>query len=169
MHLNEMYLATKFENKYAKFEAGNNVLDVGSLDINGTLKTVFPISRYNYIGCDIKAGPNVDIVLDSPHNWQYIGYYDIVVCASVVEHVDDIYKFFENLRSVCKVGGIIWILAPAFAKFHEYPIDCWRVYPDAMRFLLEKVAKLKILDVFCLESSYNESHTDTIGIARRLK
>ncbi len=167
MHFNQQYLVVKFENDYARHEAGNNVLDVGSFDINGTLEVAFPSPKYNYIGCDIRVGPNVDIVLNDKDEWQDIGQYDIVVCASVVEHVDDIYTFFRNLKSVCKIGGIIWILAPAVAGTHSNPIDCWRLYPDGMRFLLEKIAGLEVLDIYCIKSDY-EPHEDTIGIARRL-
>ncbi len=170
MHSNEKYLAVKFENHYAKLIDKDivTVLDVGSLDINGNLRFAFQSPRYDYTGCDIVEGKNVDIVLQHPDNWQDIGQYDIVVCASVIEHVIDIYKFVKNLSSVCKLGGLIWILAPAVAEYHEYPIDCWRMYPEALKFLVSKVANLEVLDVDCVKCFCNEPHTDTIIVAKKI-
>ena len=39
------------------------ILDVGSMDINGSLKDVTSYSEY--IGIDIKEGKNVDVVLNA--------------------------------------------------------------------------------------------------------
>jgi len=39
-----------------------NVIDVGSYDMNGSIKKIMP--ENNYIGVDIMKGPNVDLVMN---------------------------------------------------------------------------------------------------------
>ena len=39
-----------------------SVVDVGSYDLNGSVKKYF--IKSNYLGVDVYAGPNVDIVMD---------------------------------------------------------------------------------------------------------
>jgi len=58
------------------------------------------------------------------------------------------------------VGGIVCIIAPWQWRYHRYPIDCWRILPDGMEFLLKDVCNFDILEIFLKES-------DCVGIARK--
>ncbi len=169
MHLSQQAGMRHFINKYvdALCKDHISVVDVGSKDINGTDRGLFPKPKYSYVGCDIVPGPNVDIVFDDQDNWQDIGQFDVVFTSSTIEHVRDIYKFVQNLASLAKPGGLIYIHGPALAGCHSYPVDCWRVMPDGMRFLLEGVAKLTVLDIKMWQSPYCEQHIDVFGIARK--
>jgi len=48
----------KLLNKYEYL----TILDVGSYDVNGTVKKIFPLNKY--LGIDLAKGPNVDMVLN---------------------------------------------------------------------------------------------------------
>lgn len=169
MHENQRAGIAHFINKYASVLHKDciSVVDVGSKDINGNDRALFPGPKYSYVGCDIVSGPNVDIVLNGEDDWQDIGQFDIVITSSTIEHVRDIYKFVRNLASLAKPGGLVYVHAPALAGCHSYPVDCWRIMPDGMRFLLEVVAKLDIVDIKMWRSPCDEQHIDIIGIARK--
>lgn len=169
MHNNQKAAMLYFIDKYVQTirQAKISVVDVGSLDVNGNYRCMFPAPRYSYVGCDIVMGPNVDIVFDDPDNWQDIGQFDVVITSGTIEHVRDIYKFVRNLVSITKPGGLVYIHGPAASGFHRYPVDCWRIMPDGMRFLLEDIAKLNVLEIQMSKSPYNEPHTDVLSVARR--
>ena len=55
-------------------------------------------------------------------------------------------------------GALIWICAPNTEKFHEYPIDAWRIWPDGMRALFREAG---IQEISCFADE-----ADTVGIGR---
>ena len=65
MHISAYQNAEKFAQKYCVNLENKKILDIGSYDVNGTLKPIF--EKGNYIGLDMEAGPNVDVVSDA-HN-----------------------------------------------------------------------------------------------------
>jgi hypothetical protein len=60
MHHSAYVNAEKFAKKYIPNLEGIKILDVGSYDVNGTMKPIF--ERAQYVGLDMEAGPNVDVV-----------------------------------------------------------------------------------------------------------
>jgi hypothetical protein len=59
------------------------LLDVGSLDINGSLRDVCP-SDVEYFGVDLEAGKGVDLVLADPYTYPFPDrHFDMVVSPSV--------------------------------------------------------------------------------------
>ena len=42
-----------------------NVLEIGSLDINGSVRPMFKPFQLTYTGIDMQEGPGVDIVVDA--------------------------------------------------------------------------------------------------------
>jgi hypothetical protein len=68
----------------ARVRPGAAVLEIGSLDINGSIRELFADSGH-YHGIDIAEGPGVDEVADAAR-WTPPRRYDVVVCAEVLEH-----------------------------------------------------------------------------------
>ncbi len=70
--------------KYGPF---GRVLEIGSLDVNGTIRGYFgdPIV---YTGLDIAEGPGVDIVADA-RTWEPTQSFNCVVCTEVFEHCEN--------------------------------------------------------------------------------
>lgn len=107
------------------------VLDVGSLDINGTLRPFVP-SGMNYYGVDLSGGPNVSIILDDPYSFPFgDGAFDLVVSTSCLEHDEFFWLTFVEMARVLKFGGHLYVNAPVGGVVHRHPVDCWRFYPDA--------------------------------------
>ena len=171
MHKNQRLGMAYFIDKYVSILHKDHisVIDVGSKDINGNDRSTFPEPKYSYTGCDIVSGPNVDIVLDSPDNWQDIGQFDVVITSSTIEHNRDVYKFVRNLASLAKPGGLVYVHCPFTFGCHGYPLDCWRIMPDGMRFLLDDIAKLDVIDTLMWRSSCKAKDLDVMGIARKPK
>lgn len=143
-----MNLMKYFRDKYLSDIKGSSILDVGSLNVNGSYCKLF--RDYNYTGMDIVKGPNVDVV----------GYeniktkFDIVVSGQVMEHVKQPWEWLKNLAKFHK--KYICIIAPNKEKYHPYPIDTYRYFPDGMRDLFD-YANIKEIEIFI-------NKYDTIGI-----
>ena len=111
--------------------AGACVLDVGSADVNGTLRPYAPPAS-QYIGVDREPGPGVDIVNPDPYALPFAdGSFDLVVSTSCLEHDPVFWVTFAEMARVAKPGGFLYVSAPVNGPVHRHPWDCWRFYPDA--------------------------------------
>lgn len=105
------------------------VLDVGSYDVNGSLRYVFEMLEPDeYVGTDIVEGPGVDVVCPAQELVKQFGQerFDIVVSASMLEHTQDWRTAVSNMKRVCKKGGLIFLIVPSSWRRHEHPHDYWR-------------------------------------------
>lgn len=85
---------------------GGKVLEVGSLDINGTVRDFFE-SPEEYIGIDVGPGPGVDRVLDGKDIDYPDDYFDVTVSAECFEHNPHWVETFEHMVRVTKRSGFI--------------------------------------------------------------
>lgn len=164
MDSNSINLMKKFVDKYISGE-GLLVCDIGSLDVYGTFKQFF--EKHRYVGLDICAGPNVDIVSDDLYRYPIEdNFYDVIISGSTLEHVKNLHKWILELKRITKQNGIICIIAPSHFKiYHPHPIDCWRIYHDGMKFLMEEIAELDILEI---EREKGKGNTVTcMGVGRK--
>lgn len=139
------------------------VLDVGSLDVNGSYRELFDCARWTYTGLDVVQGPNVDVVSEQPYRYPFEdNSFDVVISGSSLEHVEDMHAFVRELARVMKPTGIMCVIAPWTYPEHKYPVDCWRILPDGMRFLLGKIAGVNVLGAY-------KNETDCVGIAGRIQ
>jgi SAM-dependent methyltransferase len=130
MHKSAYHLGGLFLDYYRK-PGHRRVLDIGSMDINGSLRDHAQPDD-EYIGVDMAPGPGVDIVLDDPYVMPFPdAHFDTVVATSVLEHAEFFWVLFVELARVCKDNGFIYLNVPSNGMFHQYPHDFWRFYPDA--------------------------------------
>jgi SAM-dependent methyltransferase len=73
------------------------------------------------------------------------GTFDAVVAGQVIEHVRKVWLWMKEVARVVRPGGLVVIIAPVSWPFHEAPIDCWRIYPEAMRTLADE-AGLEVVE-----------------------
>lgn len=66
-------------------DAAIEVIEIGSRDINGTVRPLFP--RAKWTGLDLYAGPAVDVVCDASE-WTPPQQVDMVICCEVLEHTE---------------------------------------------------------------------------------
>lgn len=117
---------------------GMRVLDVGSYDLNGTLRPLIEGAGGNYTGLDIAPGPNVDVVATHPYQYPFPDdSFDYVISNATIEHVRRPWEWMQELARIVRIGGTIIIMGPVKLGLHasevaHHPVDCWRVYPDGM-------------------------------------
>lgn len=124
--------ADKFFKTYVPYknQANPRLVDIGSQDVNGTIKQVCP-KHIEYVGVDFVPGKGVDIVLEDPYRFPFEdGSFDLVVSSSCFEHSEMFWLTFLEMLRISKDDGLIYINAPSNAAYHRYPVDCWRFYPD---------------------------------------
>jgi SAM-dependent methyltransferase len=90
----------------ASFQGGS-VLEIGSLDINGSVRSFFEAA--NYTGVDVAAGPGVDEVCQG----QLVGYpsgvFDVGISCECMEHNPFWVETVSNIFRMTKPGGLVII------------------------------------------------------------
>ncbi len=111
------------------------ILDVGSRDVNGTFRRLFP--NHPYVGIDIEPGDGVDVVV-APYSYPFPdNHCDVIISGSTLEHVRCPWKWMREVARILKPGGRLCVIVPYAYPYHEHPVDCWRVYPEGLRALFE--------------------------------
>ncbi|MDP3997098.1 MAG: methyltransferase domain-containing protein [bacterium] len=107
-----------------------DILEVGSYDVNGSLKPLLSIHQpKSYIGVDIEAGPNVDEVCKAEELVKRFGNnrFDVVIATELIEHTRYWRETISNIKQVCKPEGIILVTTRSKGfRYHGYPDDYWR-------------------------------------------
>jgi len=136
------------------------ILDLGSLDINGSYRKYFDIPPWTYRGIDTCKGKNVDIVLKNPYRWKEIksNSADVLISGQTFEHIEFFWITMLEIARVLKPGGLCCIIAPSGGVEHRYPVDCWRFYPDGFA-ALTRFAHLDVLEV-STQWEPDEKYTD---------
>lgn len=106
------------------------VVEVGSQDVNGSLRQVAP-PDVRYLGIDFAEGKGVDVVITDPYALPFDdGSIDVIVSSSCFEHSEMFWLVFLEIMRVLRPGGLFYLNVPSNGSFHRYPVDCWRFYPD---------------------------------------
>ncbi len=79
-----------------------SVVEIGSLDVNGTIRDLFPNATWT--GIDRVSGKCVDVVCDAAI-YTPQGQVDLVVCCEVLEHADNWYQVILNAARWIRPGG----------------------------------------------------------------
>jgi SAM-dependent methyltransferase len=155
MHHSAYLNAKKFFEKYCNHNIKDKkILDVGSYDVNGTMKPIF--ENGIYIGLDMEEGPNVDVVGVSHDIPFKDNYFDIVISSSCFEHDDMFWVSFQEMCRVLKPGGLMYVQAPQNGPYHGWPGDNWRFYADSWK-ALEKWGKKIGFEIELIESYIDET------------
>lgn len=145
----------KFVGNYLDKKKSLKILDVGSQtvpeDVMGSYKRFFENKEadWNYMGCDMVAGNNVDIVLKNVYNWREIktNSFDVVISGQALEHIEYFWLTFFEIKRVLKHGGISCVIVPSAGYEHKYPLDCYRYYPDGLA-AIAKYAGFEVLETY---------------------
>jgi len=137
MHDSSMELMRMIFERLAP-EPGQTVLDVGSLDVNGTYRPLCEGLGLAYTGCDQDHGPNVEVIWAAEFlPWEEDSLFDIVISGQMLEHTEFPLQAAQGMKRAVKPGGWLVLQTPWCTPLHRYPIDCWRILSDGMRVLLE--------------------------------
>lgn len=92
--------------QWPEFFDGQHVLEVGSLDINGTVRDFFT-NNSTYIGVDVGPGPGVDVVAQGQDLTYDDGEFDVTVSAECFEHNPYWKETFTNMARMTRPGGLV--------------------------------------------------------------
>ena len=111
---------------------GSTVIDLGGLNVNGSLRETYEKLGMKYICVDIEAHPSVDVVTKPGEKLPFeTGSIDFVVSTSCFEHDPCFWITFKEMCRIVKLGGFIYVNAPSKGPYHKHPGDNWRFYSDA--------------------------------------
>jgi SAM-dependent methyltransferase len=152
MDYTNLGLLKGFSRRYFKSRRMDNltILDVGSKDeMKGhkdmVFRKYFNVPAWKYIGVDIVPGVNVDIILDDPYNYPFEdSFFNLVICASVLEHETNPIRLIRELLRVTK--EYLVIIVPWNRPKHEYPLDYWRMSPEALEHFVTEFGNFKKID-----------------------
>ncbi len=104
-----------------------DVLEIGSLDINGSVRPLFAAAR-TYHGIDLVEGPGVDEVADGA-TWEPPRTYDVVLCAEVLEHAPEWPAVVATMWRACAPGGRLLITCATDPRAPHSAVDGQLVRP----------------------------------------
>lgn len=176
MHDTALYSGQFFSDTYGTNKNGGIIVDIGGLNLNGSLRSFF--SNMKYICLDMEPHPSVDIVVKPgeklPFDDQSV---DLIVSSSCFEHDPCFWITFREMCRIIKTDGFIYISAPANGPYHKHPGDNWRFYPDAGQALSywsgyqmgdEKVYPVSIEETFFIYP-LNDLWIDFVCIWKRIE
>lgn len=155
----------------AEVIAGNDVLEVGSYDVNGSVRPhIESLQPRRYLGVDASPGPSVDRVVDCERLTDEIaGQWDVVVSTEMLEHVRDWRRCMQQLAAMVKIGGFLVITtrSPGF-PYHPFPEDHHRYTHVQMQAIVDALGLQTVAieddpepGVFVLATKTEE--TDDVG------
>lgn len=142
--------ALDFAAKAARYIVGGKILEVGSRDVNGSIRPIFENLRgVSYLGVDLVEGERVDQVIDvckldtvfEPAS------FDAVLTTEMLEHCYDWKAGIIQMVRVIKPGGLLLLTtrSPGF-ELHGYPYDFWRFSSQDLETILKPISEILELD-----------------------
>ena len=105
MHIQQVQYLEKVKLQFPNSFKNCKVLEVGSCNVNGTIRYMF--ENCEYIGIDVGEGPCVDIVCSGHEYYQPDNTFDTVISSECFEHNPYWVETFRNMYRMCTVGGLV--------------------------------------------------------------
>jgi SAM-dependent methyltransferase len=104
-HQQQLDFIKSVKDQLPEYFKGTKVLEVGSLNINGSVRQFFEPDQY--IGCDLGEGAGVDIVCRG-HELPYPNEsFDVVISCECFEHDRHWDKTFQKMVDLVRKGGLV--------------------------------------------------------------
>jgi hypothetical protein len=104
------------------------ILEIGSKDYGSTSTFRNFYANDEYVGVDMEAGNNVDVVVDLTQDLGGLraNHFALAICCSVLEHVRKPWLFATRVTSLLRAGGALYLSVPWVWRYHAYPDDYYR-------------------------------------------
>lgn len=107
-HKEQVEFCEAVKRKFPEYFKNKSVLDIGSLDINGSNKIFF--SECEYVGLDLAEGKNVDVV-SFAHEYQPDSQFDVIISTEAFEHDYYFEQTLPHCVEMTKPGGLFFFSA----------------------------------------------------------
>lgn len=109
-------------------EVDGAILEIGSKDYGSTVPFRKHIRHRQYVGLDLEPGAGVDLVGDLSKGLCGLEkeHFSLIICCSVLEHVEKPWAIAQNIVSLTKPGGRVFMSVPWVWRYHPYPDDYFR-------------------------------------------
>lgn len=104
-HAQQMFFIENVARHLPSYFTETKALEVGSLNINGTVRQFF--SDCDYTGLDIAAGRDVDICCKGEDYGAPANTYDVVISSEMFEHNQNYIKCWFNMIRMMKEDGLM--------------------------------------------------------------
>lgn len=104
-HPAQLNYIERLRTRHPQFFTNKKILEVGSLDINGTVRIFF--NECDYLGIDVGAGPGVDLVCQGQDLDHPDGTYDLSISCECFEHNPYWVETFRNMIRMTRSGGMV--------------------------------------------------------------
>ncbi|MEY4373221.1 MAG: hypothetical protein RL219_1990, partial [Actinomycetota bacterium] len=104
----------------------SSVLEVGSLDINGSPRGL--VLNCNWYGIDLQDGPAVDEIADAA-TWRSPRRFDLAICAEVLEHTPAVPEVLATIAHHLDRGGRLIVTCATHGRAPHSAIDGGQVRP----------------------------------------
>lgn len=134
MTLDNLKWLARVKEKY--LSPGMEVLDIGSLNVNGEARSVVMDYARKFVGIDMRPGPGVDEVMLGSQILKRFGpsSFDLVINMNTLEHDLEFQHTLYQSYQVLKPSGFMVVVTPTFGfPIHRHPKDYWRFGEDAYR------------------------------------
>lgn len=140
MHQEIIDFVSSVRKRHPDYFVANKVLEVGSLDLNGSVRQFFDSCAYT--GLDIGEGKGVDLVCPI-HEYKNPNAFDVVISTEMLEHdihwQESLIQMYENLRS----GGLLIITC---ASINRPEHGTKRTSPDDSPFTTDYYRNISLTD-----------------------
>jgi len=116
MHTEVSTFIKRVKNAFPDYFTEKKVLEVGSLDINGSIREAF--YKCDYIGLDVGEGKGVDVVCPI-HEYIHPNEFDVVISTEMLEHDRHWEESLRSMYANLKPNGLL-ILTCAGPKRQEH-------------------------------------------------
>jgi len=117
------------------------IYEFGSYQVEGQegfadLRVFFPGKKY--VGCDMRHGKGVDIVMNIHEIDLPDSVAGTVLIFDTLEHVEFCRKAMSEVYRILKPGGMVVVSSVMKFRIHDYPNDYWRFTPEGFKSLLRE-------------------------------
>lgn len=113
-HFEQMFFFDNVRAFFPSYFQRKKVLEIGSLDINGSVRGFF--KNCDYKGIDIGPGPKVDQVCRGEDFPDKAKQYDVVISTEVFEHTEDWDLILLNMMRLMKRDGMLMFSCASWGR-----------------------------------------------------
>jgi len=135
----------------------NSVIEIGSRNINGSVRSL--ISTDDYWGIDLYAGPGVDEVADATE-WIADPPVHCVICCEVLEHAPDIDAILHSVSASLVPVGVFIMTCATDPRMPHSTHDGGTPRPDEHYQNVDPAEFQRMAEVHDLEVTAMEVHQD---------